>query len=61
MLPKNSLRSPRMQRLHIFETGEHPFAENVQSRIEPPIKVFGATRVADRLLPMQVELLKFTP
>jgi len=31
MLPANSLRIPRMRKLHIYEDDKHPYAENINS------------------------------
>jgi ribosomal protein L13 len=58
MLPKNSLRMPRMQHLHIFEGDQHPFAENIAGNILPPVKIAGETRGAGAALPLQIELLE---
>ncbi|KAG2181370.1 hypothetical protein INT43_008953 [Umbelopsis isabellina] len=34
MLPKNRLREPRMERLHIFEGADHPYADNIIKRYD---------------------------
>ncbi|KAH8552537.1 50S ribosomal protein L13 [Umbelopsis sp. PMI_123] len=36
MLPKNRLREQRLQRLHIFEGPDHPYADNVIKRYDEP-------------------------
>lgn len=46
-----------MQRLHIFESDEHPFVENIQHNVEAPVKIFGKTRGGGERAPLQVELV----
>lgn len=36
MLPKNRLREKRMERLHIFDGPDHPYAENIIKRYDEP-------------------------
>eukprot|EP00123_Amoebidium_parasiticum_P006109 comp17159_c0_seq1/m.15993 comp17159_c0_seq1/g.15993 ORF comp17159_c0_seq1/g.15993 comp17159_c0_seq1/m.15993 type:complete len:167 (-) comp17159_c0_seq1:26-526(-) len=42
MLPKNKLRWPRLQKLHIFAGAEHPYGANVGAMVLPPIKQAGS-------------------
>lgn len=39
MLPKNRLRPPRMKRLYLFEDDQHPFAENIYTKLEGPARI----------------------
>ena len=39
MLPKNNLRHVWMRRLYLFEDDEHPYAENIFSKLEGPAPI----------------------
>ncbi|GAB5590827.1 54S ribosomal protein L23 [Umbelopsis nana] len=36
MLPKNRLREKRLERLHIFDGPDHPYADNIIKRYDEP-------------------------